>query len=32
MAAEDNLLKGASGQAVHSMNLMCHFAETAGLL
>lgn len=32
MAAEDNLLKGASGQAVQSMNLMCRFAETAGLL
>jgi N-acetyl-gamma-glutamyl-phosphate reductase len=32
MTAEDNLLKGASGQAVQSMNLMCGFAETAGLL
>lgn len=32
MSAEDNLVKGASGQAVHSMNLMCGFEETAGLL
>ena len=28
----DNLLKGASGQAVQSMNIMCGFAETAGLI
>ncbi|MBO4264030.1 MAG: N-acetyl-gamma-glutamyl-phosphate reductase [Bacteroidales bacterium] len=27
----DNLLKGASGQAVQNMNLMCGLAETAGL-
>ncbi len=27
----DNMLKGASGQAVHSMNLMYGFDETAGL-
>jgi len=27
----DNLLKGASGQAVHNMNLMFGFAETEGL-
>ncbi len=27
----DNMLKGASGQAVHSMNLMFGFEETAGL-
>jgi len=27
----DNLIKGASGQAVQNMNLMCGFAETAGL-
>ena len=27
----DNLLKGASGQAVHNMNLMFHLEETAGL-
>jgi N-acetyl-gamma-glutamyl-phosphate reductase len=32
MSAEDNLVKGASGQAVQSMNLMCGFPETAGLL
>jgi N-acetyl-gamma-glutamyl-phosphate reductase len=31
MSAEDNLVKGASGQAVQSMNLMCGFEETAGL-
>lgn len=27
----DNLLKGASGQAVHNMNLMCSLPETTGL-
>ncbi|MGJ8591957.1 MAG: N-acetyl-gamma-glutamyl-phosphate reductase [Aquaticitalea sp.] len=27
----DNLLKGASGQAVQNMNLMCGFEETEGL-
>ncbi len=27
----DNLLKGAAGQAIQNMNLMCGFAETAGL-
>ena len=27
----DNLVKGASGQAVQNMNLMCGFPETAGL-
>ena len=32
MSAEDNLVKGASGQAVQSMNLMCGFPETAGLV
>ncbi|MEO6183932.1 MAG: N-acetyl-gamma-glutamyl-phosphate reductase [Verrucomicrobiota bacterium] len=32
MSALDNILKGASGQAVQSMNLFCGFAETAGLL
>jgi N-acetyl-gamma-glutamyl-phosphate reductase len=32
MSAEDNLLKGASGQAVQSLNLVCGFPETAGLL
>lgn len=31
MSAEDNLVKGASGQAVQSMNIMCGFPETAGL-
>src|SRR5580700_4330854 len=30
-AALDNLVKGASGQAVQNMNLMLGFAETAGL-
>jgi N-acetyl-gamma-glutamyl-phosphate reductase len=32
MSAEDNILKGASGQAVQSMNILCGFAETAGLI
>jgi N-acetyl-gamma-glutamyl-phosphate reductase len=32
LSAEDNLTKGAAGQAVQSMNLMCGFEETAGLL
>jgi N-acetyl-gamma-glutamyl-phosphate reductase len=32
MSAEDNLVKGASGQAVQSMNIMCGFPETAGLI
>ena len=27
----DNLVKGASGQAVQNMNLICGFAETDGL-
>jgi len=31
-ASEDNLLKGASGQAVQNMNLMFGLEETAGLL
>jgi N-acetyl-gamma-glutamyl-phosphate reductase len=31
MSAEDNLVKGASGQAVQSMNIICGFSETAGL-
>ncbi len=30
-AAEDNLIKGASGQAVQNMNLMFGFEESAGL-
>ncbi|HZF00498.1 MAG TPA: N-acetyl-gamma-glutamyl-phosphate reductase [Methylomirabilota bacterium] len=32
MSAEDNLVKGASGQAVQSMNIVCSFQETAGLI
>jgi N-acetyl-gamma-glutamyl-phosphate reductase len=32
MSAEDNLLKGASGQAIQCFNLMCGYEETAGLL
>ena len=28
----DNLLKGAAGQAVQNMNLMCGFEEAEGLL
>jgi N-acetyl-gamma-glutamyl-phosphate reductase len=32
ISAEDNLVKGASGQAVQSMNLRCGFPETTGLL
>ncbi|MFA5146288.1 MAG: N-acetyl-gamma-glutamyl-phosphate reductase [Candidatus Omnitrophota bacterium] len=28
----DNLLKGAAGQAVQNMNIMCGFGETEGLL
>jgi N-acetyl-gamma-glutamyl-phosphate reductase len=32
MSAEDNLVKGASGQAVQSMNVICGFPETAGLM
>jgi N-acetyl-gamma-glutamyl-phosphate reductase len=32
MSAEDNLIKGASGQAVQCFNLMCGYGETAGLL
>lgn len=31
ISAEDNLLKGASGQAIQNLNLMCGFDETAGL-
>ena len=30
-SAIDNLVKGASGQAIHNMNLMCGFEETEGL-
>jgi N-acetyl-gamma-glutamyl-phosphate reductase len=31
MSAEDNLVKGASGQAIQSLNLMAGLGETAGL-
>jgi N-acetyl-gamma-glutamyl-phosphate reductase len=31
MSAEDNLVKGAAGQAVQSMNVMCGWPETAAL-
>ena len=31
LAAEDNLVKGAAGQAVQNMNIMFGFGETAGL-
>jgi len=31
IAAIDNLMKGAAGNAVQAMNVMCGFAETAGL-
>jgi N-acetyl-gamma-glutamyl-phosphate reductase len=32
MSAEDNLVKGASGQALQALNILCGFPETAGLL
>jgi len=32
MSAEDNLVKGASGQAVQSLNILCGWPETAGLV
>jgi len=32
MSCIDNLVKGASGQAVQNMNVMCGWEETAGLL
>ena len=32
LSAEDNLTKGAAGQAVQSLNIMCGQAETTGLL
>jgi N-acetyl-gamma-glutamyl-phosphate reductase len=32
MSAEDNLVKGASGQAIQCMNILCNYPETAGLL
>ena len=31
-SAEDNLVKGAAGQAVQCLNVMCGWAETTGLL
>ena len=31
MSAIDNLMKGAAGQAVQALNLMCGFEETSGL-
>lgn len=31
VSAIDNLMKGAAGQAVHAMNVMCGFDETDGL-
>ena len=31
ISAIDNLMKGAAGSAIQSMNLMCGFAESAGL-
>jgi N-acetyl-gamma-glutamyl-phosphate reductase len=31
VSALDNLVKGASGQAIQSMNLMLGYAETLGL-
>src|SRR5205085_2672463 len=32
MSAEDNLVKGASGQAIQSLNILCDWPETTGLL
>ena len=32
ISALDNIVKGASGQAVQCLNIMCGFAETAGLI
>lgn len=32
LSAEDNLIKGASGQAVQCLNLLCNLPETMGLL
>jgi N-acetyl-gamma-glutamyl-phosphate reductase len=32
MSTEDNLVKGASGQAVQSLNILCGWPETAGLI
>ena len=32
MSAEDNIVKGASGQAVQILNILCGWPETAGLV
>ena len=32
LSAEDNLTKGAAGQAVQSLNAMCGLPETTGLV
>jgi N-acetyl-gamma-glutamyl-phosphate reductase len=32
MSAVDNIVKGASGQAIQSMNILCGYPETAGLI
>ena len=32
ISALDNIVKGASGQAVQSFNIMCGLAETTGLI
>jgi N-acetyl-gamma-glutamyl-phosphate reductase len=32
LSAEDNLVKGAAGQAVQSLNIICGYPETTGLL
>jgi N-acetyl-gamma-glutamyl-phosphate reductase len=31
LSVEDNLVKGAAGQAIQNMNLMCGLEETSGL-
>jgi len=31
MSAIDNIMKGASGQAIQCFNAMCGYPETAGL-
>jgi N-acetyl-gamma-glutamyl-phosphate reductase len=31
LSAIDNLIKGAAGQAIQNMNIMCGLAEDAGL-
>ena len=31
-SAIDNLVKGAAGQAIQNMNIMCNFNEKEGLL